>query len=286
VRKILFVLAVLMLFNLVQADMPAPPPSIFHITFNGSNVTGVFYATALRCYGNESLADVKDRTAVKHPNLLVEEYDASRNCTWYPSTEEWEEECSDSLCHFAIYSFDSIRLVVYIPSANRTFVSSPVPLTSISSEFSVSISPTGEVAIEKIRDIPIPNYNHYTPIITDYLTLLVYALVVSLVVELAASFVYTHIRRLDKRILWSVALANIISVPVFWLVLQSVETNILLFWFCLFFGEIAVFVFEAVVIYLLNRKRIGILDSFAISFINNLLSFLVGAALILFFSIV
>lgn len=287
-RKFLFVLAVLMLFNLAQADMPAPPPSTFHIIFNGSNVTdSVFYAATLNCYSNTSLADIKNQTEVKNPSLFIEEYDASQNCTWYPSSEVWGEECRDSVCYFYLWRAPAgdFRLVVYLPSINRTFVSSTVTRNSVSSEFLVNISSSGNVVIEKIREIPTPYYRPYMPPV-DYSTLLEYALVLTLVIELASSLVYIHVRRLDKMVLWSVALANIISVPLLWFFLQVVGANMTLFCFCLLFGEFAVFVFEALLIFLLNKKRIGIVDSFAMSFINNVLSFVAGIVLILFISII
>ncbi|MCX6776359.1 MAG: hypothetical protein NTY73_00065 [Candidatus Micrarchaeota archaeon] len=280
-RKFLFILAVLLLFNLAQADMPAPPPSTFHIIFNGSNVTdNVFYAAMLSCYSNTSFVDIKNQTAVKHPGLLIEEYDASQNCTWYPSSEVWEEECKNSVCYFYLWRAPAgdFRLVMYLPSINRTFVSSTVVHNSLSSEFLVNISSSGEVVINKVREISTSYTGYRSPV--DYSTLLWYALVLTLVIELAASLIYIHVRKLDKRILWSVALVNIISVPLLWFFLTRGDW--MLFCFSLLFGEFAVFVFEALVIFLLNRKRIGIVDSFAMSFINNVLSFIAGIVLLLF----
>ena len=59
-KKIFLALVVLILLGPVYADM-AMPPLVFHVLFNGSSVSGNFYAAKLRCYSGGDLADIKKR---------------------------------------------------------------------------------------------------------------------------------------------------------------------------------------------------------------------------------
>ncbi len=107
---------------------------------------------------------------------------------------------------------------------------------------------------------------------------------ITLVVELVTSFIYLHMRRLNKWVLLSVILANIISVPLLWgfvVVVSLLSHSTTTYLLALLIGEVGVVALEAGVIFLLNRKGIKKSDAIAMSIINNIASFLVGVALVM-----
>jgi hypothetical protein len=271
-KKIFLALVVLMLLYPVYADM-AMPPLVFHVLFNGSSVNGNFSAAKLGCYSGEDLADIKNATYTQR-RVVFEENDTSKNCTWYPIPRE-EAECDYSMCSFYGGFYPEYRLAFYLPSVNRVFVSGSENRTY--GEFQVNISSSGEVRVGGM-----PPRLPLVP--TDELAILAYALVLTTIVELMTSFIYLHLRRLSKSILLSVVLVNIISVPLLWFFLKSAPF-LLALCFTVPMGEFMVFVFEAIAIYVLNRKKIGPVDAFAMSFINNAASFLAGILLLILLSL-
>jgi hypothetical protein len=271
-KKIFLALVALMLLGVVYADS-AMPPLVFHVMFNGSSVDGNFYATKLVCYSGEELANIKNATPMQR-YIVFEQNDTSKNCTWYPIPEV-ETECSNSMCSFYGGFHPEYKLALYLPSLNSVFISGSENRTF--GDFQVNISSSGEM---RIGEMP-PR----VPLIpTDELSVLAYALVLTVVVELITSFIYLHLRRLSKSILLSVVIVNIISVPLLWFFLKSAPVLPTLC-FTVPLGESMVFVFEAIAIYLLNRKKIGLIDSFAMSFINNMASFLAGILLLIVLSL-
>ena len=220
-RKLLFALALVMLFGISYADA-ALPPMRFHVMYNGSNVNDeVVYAAVLDCYTRDALSTLTNYTGIQHPSLLVGEYDASRNCTWYPERGATEIDCSNGVCEFYSYT-NPFRFAVYIPSVNKTFVSGSEENTF--GDFLFNISASGEVGISKMT--PRPSIMPLFPM--DEFTLVGYSLALTVAVELVTSFIYLHLRKLEKGIMWSVILANIISVPLLWIFLWMVSFDALL----------------------------------------------------------
>ena len=274
-KKLLLVLTLVVLLGTLHADAAMPPTNV-HVMYNGSDVSGVFYAAVLGCYRSDELSGLKNTTQMRHSNLLIEEYDTSRNCTWYPSGRfESEVDCSNSVCEF--YPFVSpFRLAVYIPSTGRTFLSGSA--NDFGGGFQMNVSSSGEVSFGRAPAAPNP---FGIPSQTGIL-LLAFATMLTIATELATSLIYLYLRKLNRGILWSVVLVNIISVPLLWLFLQAASFDATLLCFSLLAGEFGVFVFEAIAIFLLNRKRMELVDAFIMSFINNVTSFLVGFVLLLF----
>jgi hypothetical protein len=114
-----------------------------------------------------------------------------------------------------------------------------------------------------------------------FVVVLLLAFVGTVAVELVTSLLYLHFRKLSKWILLSAILSNIISVPLFWIFVVIVSLYVD-YRIPVAAGEIMVFVFEATVIFLLNRKRMKLNDAVAMSLINNLATLLLGVVLFLF----
>ena len=98
------------------------------------------------------------------------------------------------------------------------------------------------------------------------------SLIIILVLEMIAAWAYLKYTRKSFRVLYAVVIANLISMPLSWQILSNFVTEV---WFIWFFC----FVFEALIIWLFNRKRITARDSFELSFAINVTSYSVGMIL-------
>jgi hypothetical protein len=115
-----------------------------------------------------------------------------------------------------------------------------------------------------------------------FIVVLLVSWAITLVVELVTSFIYLHVKRLSKWVLLSVIVANTLSVPLLWTFVLGVSLlspNMTSFILAMLFGEVVVVIFEAIVVYLLNRKTIKRSDAVVMSLVNNLASFLTGVVL-------
>jgi hypothetical protein len=104
------------------------------------------------------------------------------------------------------------------------------------------------------------------------------ALIITLFLELLVAYFYLLIGKMPKKILLSVILANLISLPIVWFFPPRISLS----W--TFFMEIFAVVFEALFIFYLNKNFITIKKSFNLSLIMNVAS-LFGGWFINFFII-
>ena len=98
------------------------------------------------------------------------------------------------------------------------------------------------------------------------------SLVLILLLEIIAAWAYLKYTGKSFRVLYAVVIANLVSMPLSWQVLSNVVTEPWFIWFfCL--------IFEALFIWMFNRKRITARDSFELSFAINVTSYSVGMIL-------
>ncbi|MBO7237861.1 MAG: hypothetical protein J6U96_01040 [Elusimicrobiaceae bacterium] len=98
------------------------------------------------------------------------------------------------------------------------------------------------------------------------------SLIIILLLEMIAAWAYLKYTRKSFRVLYAVVIANLISMPLSWQVLGRIATEQWFIWFfCL--------IFEALFIWIFNRKRITARDSFELSFAINVTSYSVGMIL-------
>lgn len=336
--KVAWFILLLALFSCLSYADAGPPPHLsftvyvktyaVHLMLDGKPIQETVYATTFACVPEEGgpgnltagqvgywINTITGRyphikyiggplwTSCKGMGYFGSSIDAYYEPHWYYG------DCNNGICY--IEPNHDEGFAVYIPSMNRTFVSnqwinSPyLPTTELGSispgildfylfptDYYVNIdSTTGDVTITTP-----PTYFGF--LTADYLTAMLQALLLTLIVELITSFVYLHLKKLDKKILMSVVLVNIISVPSLWVFLKIANSLSVqpgegmpfpavgagdyqpaLGVMFLIIGELAVFIFEAIVIFLLNKKRMKLKDAFAMSLINNLASFLIGLIL-------
>lgn len=95
------------------------------------------------------------------------------------------------------------------------------------------------------------------------------SLVIILLTEILAALAYLAYTGKSYRVVYSVVLANLVTMPLSWQVLGKVVTEPAFIWFfCL--------IFEAGFIWLLNRRRLSVRNAFALSVAVNVTSYSVG----------
>lgn len=98
------------------------------------------------------------------------------------------------------------------------------------------------------------------------------SLIIILLLEIVAAWMYLKYTHTRFRVLYSVLLVNLISMPFSWQVLGPFVADSCFIWlFCL--------VFEALLIWLLNRRYLSARAAFELSFAMNVTSYTVGMIL-------
>lgn len=95
------------------------------------------------------------------------------------------------------------------------------------------------------------------------------SLLIILIVELVAAFAYLYYTEKSYRVLYSVVLVNLITMPISWQFLAQVVTETPLIW-------LFSFVFEAFFIWLCNRKTLSLRNAGVLSLAINVSSYSAG----------
>ncbi len=119
-RKLLtFFIFALLFFNTPAKAQPAQ--TLMFLTYNGGNVSGPIYAAAFACHDNISASNIQNSIVMSHLNVSA--YSLPVECYWKDTNFTLSEaHCSNSTC-LIIFPTYPLRMVFYIPSLNKTFVS-------------------------------------------------------------------------------------------------------------------------------------------------------------------
>ncbi len=89
--------------------------------------------------------------------LEYDVYDSRLNCYWVPYQFSWGGICHPegnlSHCHFWYSIPGKFRVLIYLPSQNKTYVSSEVIRLNTHSVFMVNLLPDGSVQIKEITPL-------------------------------------------------------------------------------------------------------------------------------------
>ena len=159
------------------------------------------------------------------------------------------------------------KLAVFIPSLNKVFVTNEISRTNFNSHYRAQLSSDGYAKISET-----------TPILSsDKISSFVKAFLITIILELLVSLIFVSVRKLPKKVLAYVLLANIISLPIVWflfpLIKLSIPTIIVI-------SEIFAVLFESYFIYFLGKPILSLKQSFVLSILNNLVSLFVGGGFI------
>jgi len=155
-----------------------------------------------------------------------------------------------------------------LPDSNRLFISNAIILTGLNSKYNLELSSSGSAVISGV-------------IGTNSILAVIVALIITLFLELIVAFLFFLFfenKKIPKKALVSVLVANIISVPIVQMVFPAFALGTFM---TVVFAEVFAFVFEALLIFGLNKKTISLKNAFVLSFLMNLASFFIGGFIII-----
>jgi len=254
----------------VSADLGPKPTVYIDIVYNQHNISdSSFSATMLSCVPQDFAQSESKYEENLIPQLKINEYDSSKNCYWLPDHLAWGGQCTHSSCYFDYMPPDEFKLAVFIPSINKVFITNEISRTKFDSHYKAELFSDGSAKISEISET--------TPVLSSDP---IFSFSITIILELLVSLIFLSARKLPKKILVYVLLANIISLPIIWFLFPLMRLSSLVVGVI---SEIFAVLFETYFIYLLNKQIISLKQSFTLNILNNLVSLFVGG---LFVSIV
>ena len=105
------------------------------------------------------------------------------------------------------------------------------------------------------------------------------ALLLTLILELLVAFVFVSVKKEPRSILVGVLVANMVSLPIVWLVFPYLPFHSLM---VILFSEIFAVLFEGYFIFLFTKKTLALVMSLILSLLMNLCSFSIGGIIFIF----
>ncbi|VVB54788.1 Uncharacterised protein [uncultured archaeon] len=172
--------------------------------------------------------------------------------------------CESESCRSMAYGYSRYQKLV-LNFSDRTRESNVFKSGAFSSNYVVRVRDDGLF----VEDMTPPSVGRFL--------LFCVSLLVTLVLESVAALVFVVFLKLPRgRIVAFVAVANIISLPIVWLVFPLLGNAILV----ILLSEAFAVLFEAAFIHLLNKKILSLRLALALSIVTNLMSFVVGNILL------
>lgn len=138
------------------------------------------------------------------------------------------------------------------------------------------------VALANPIGLPSPGFDFSGHLLTNLYRFAIY-LILAIIFELIAGFVFCLITKTSKKILIWIVFANLISFTIFSLLLQPAMD---LFGFlAILYLEFLVVVFEGYFIYYFNKQYISLPKSLTLSVIMNIFSFIASPILLIIYTI-
>lgn len=178
-------------------------------------------------------------------------------------------DCTQDECNSVAYGYSQYhRLVINFSDQQRQ--SNIFKHYSYIAQFNVRVTDTGLVVEE------IPPLKRTVP---GGIPVFLIALLLTLILELLVAFVFLSVRKEPRNIMIGVLVANIISLPIVWLVFPYLPLHSLL---VILFSEIFAVLFEGYFIYLFTKKTLALVMSMILSLLMNLCSFFIGGLIFIF----
>lgn len=201
--------------------------------------------------------------SVIEKSLQISIYDSLHACFWTTADNVMGGWGENSEVDFGFYPPSEFKLAIYIPSFKKVFVSNEVERNHYVSEYRLDISSDGSAIITDT-----------TPLFSTHNVItFLFALVATVPLELLVALIFCSRSKIPKKkLLQSVLLANLISLPVVWFVFPFLQIILVV----IVLSEIFAVVFEAYFIHSLNKSLLSLRKSFTLSIIMNVVSFLLG----------
>ena len=196
--------------------------------------------------------------------------------------------CNNGNCEDWFYKLPSKLAIVYPAHSFIELVNGPQqnisPVLYKSEEFDLKRFNTYDYKFKAVlnEDGTITLKNKTPTISVSRLISFAIAFIQTIILELLVALLYLTMRKLSKKILWAVTLANIISLAIFWFLFPLIFKNIIPL---LIVGELFVFLSESYMIHVFSKKQITLRQSTVMSLLMNVTSFIVGGFMFLIVSL-
>lgn len=249
----------------VDADLGPKPTVDIDVLYNQKTVSSpTFQAKMLGCFEQEFIQSETKYEDDLIPQLNITEYDSLKKCYWHPARHAWGGECHDSSCHFEYFPPSEFKLAVFIPSLNKVFVTNEISRSNFNSHYEAELSSDGSAIISETT---------FFMFSTDKGSSFTKAFFITIILELLTSFIFIFSRKLSKKILVYVVIANILSLPIVWFLFPLMKLQLPRI---IVLSEIFAVLFETYFIYLPNKQIISFKQSLTLSILNNLVSLFIG----------
>lgn len=248
-----------------------PKPSVdVTVRWNAGPVPdAAFYAQMLTCNppGVGATARCGFEAPVCERFVALELPEPAEGCAWRLQGPPMVcgGQCGAGQCSFSYFLPERFRLAVYLPSADRLFVSNPATRTALRSSYRLDLAADGGASLVETTAL----------LRRSHLGGALLALLLSLLVELPLGYGFVRLTHSPRRALLGVAIGNLLTVPALWLIVTAVPANASLL--TLGLAEVGAVVIEGGIIAGLTRRRMKLALAFAMSLALNLISFLLGA---------
>lgn len=252
-----------------SADLGPKPSVKIDVVYYGENipVAESFSAKMLECIPQDQKQNrMKDKTV---PQLEINEYDSSKNCYWVPAWLAGGGQCSNSSCDFGYMLPNNFKLAVFIPSTNKVFVTNEISRSNFNSNYKAVLFSDGSAKISETTRF----------LAQDKVSSFAKAFSITIILELLVSLIFLSVRRLPKKILTYILLANIISLPIVWFLFPLIKLSTLS---VIIASEVFAVLFETLFVYLLNKQIISFKQSLMLNILNNAVSLFVGGFVYMF----
>ena len=253
-----------------SADLGPKPSVDIDVIYNQQNISdSSFSAKMLSCVTQDFAQSESKYEKDLIPQLQINEYDSSKNCYWFPARLAWGGQCANSSCHFGYMPPSEFKLAVFIPSIDKVFITNEISRTNFNSRYKAELFSDGSAKISET-----------TPVLSsDKVSSFAKAFPITIILELLVSLIFLSVRKLPKKILAYILLANIISLPIVWFLFPLVKLPILAI---IVMSEIFAVLFETYFVYILNKQIISFKQSLTLNILNNLVSLFVGGFIYMF----
>jgi len=252
--------------NFVFADIGPKPTVNINVLYNGNKISDSNFSAKMLMCTNQNWGNPQEDLI---PQLNISEYDSAKNCYWKPAPLTWGGDCRESKCYFFYMPPSEFKLAVYIPSLNKVFISNEISRKNFNSYYKVILNSDGSAEIYETTAVVV---------IKENVLYFIKALIITLIVELLVSLIYISRTKLPKKILISVLIGSLITLPIVWFIFPIIKITPLVI---ILLSEIFAIIFEAYFIYYLNKQVITLKKSFVLSIIMNLASLIIGVFIFL-----
>jgi len=247
-KNLILLFLFLIIIPLTLADMGPKPTMGFDFDFQSANIT-IQNGILLQCQDSECI-----------------------NSSPLQEVGPQRFECEETRCYALAYGFSPYqKLVINFSDKQRESNVFSEP-TGMSGQYLVIVEPD---ILRVNTSIKSEDYSF------------IFALIITLVVELGIAYLFLFFKKLPKKILWSVLIANIITLSLFWGGYSILDSFAFLVLFILWWLIEAIIIpLEATIIYFSNNKEITFLQSLGLSALTNLGSIAIGYVIWMFFAVI